>query len=120
MNKYLVGMVYHEPDNYSLWMNGVIEDYESSTGIFIYADNESDAIMWGERIAEKLFVKCNPDEVSSWKSFSYDCWIENMENSSWSHAFDFFQRVNFGVMPDFDLMGTEAYKKWVDGKKYKN
>lgn len=110
-------MVYHEPDSYALWKKGVIEDYESSTGIFIYADSESDAINWGEKIAEQLFIMRNPDEPNSWKSFSYDCWIEDEDGSGWSHAFDFFQKVKFGEMPDFGLMGTEAYKEWSDKKK---
>jgi hypothetical protein len=55
LKKYLVGIVYHDPESWKCWKSGIIEDYESSTGVFIIAGSEQDAIQWGEKIAEKLF-----------------------------------------------------------------
>ena len=54
MEEYLIGICYHEPEPWRLFQQGVIEDYESSTGIFITAPSEADAISWGEHIAEAL------------------------------------------------------------------
>ena len=113
MNKYLVGLVYHDPYGYAMWNAGHIEDYESTTGIFINAENEADAIAWGEQIAQRLFESTNPAETMPWKSFDYHCWIEkDWQKSSWNHCFDFFQNVNFGEWPDIRNMGTDAYVQW--------
>jgi len=111
MKTYLVGMFYHDQQDNDLWEAGVIEEYESSTGIFITAGSEQEAISWGEQIASKLFKITNPNEGKSWNSFGHNCWIENIENSNWKHCFDFFQNVKFGEMPDFSNMGSSAYKK---------
>jgi len=118
MEKYLVGILYHEPEPYQLWERGITEDFESSTGIFINADSEEKAIAWAENIGEELFKLENPDELKSWKSFSHFCWIEkDWDNSGWNHCFDFFQIVDDGVSPDFEKMGTKAYVKWNEKNK---
>ncbi len=50
MAEFLIGFSYHEPEPYALWNRGVIEDYESSTGVFIEASTPSEALEWAERI----------------------------------------------------------------------
>ena len=118
MDKYLVGISYHEPETYKLWKKGLIEDYESSTGIFINANSRNEAIAWGKKIGERLFQKENPKEIKNWNSFGHFCWIEEDWNKSgWKHCFDFLQTVNIGIYPDFDKMGSKAYANWVDKKK---
>jgi len=118
MKKYLVGISYHEPEPYALWGKGVIEDFESSTGIFINAASEEEAIAWAEKIAAKLFAKENPKETMSWESFGHDCWIEDdWEKSGWSHCLDFFQTVDVEQYPLFELMGTRAYSIWSESNK---
>jgi len=113
MKKYLVGIMYHDPKSWELWNAGIVEDYESITGIFILADTEDSAILWASYIADKLFIKTNPNENKSWKSFGYTCWIEHdLQKSYWTHCFDFFQCVKVNEMPNLDLMGTDAYIKW--------
>ena len=114
--EYLVGIMYHEPESYELWNKGIIEDYESSTAIFISADSETDAIAWGKIIADKLFKNSNPIELKSWADFEYHCWIEDVKNSSWKHCFSFFQRVNAGELPDLNKMGSDAYAQWQKAK----
>jgi hypothetical protein len=113
MNEYLVGIVYHEPKSYELWRKGVIEDYESSTGIFIYAESDEMALSWGEVIASALFKLVNPTEIKTWKEFGYDCWIEDEEHSNWKQSFGFFQRVKYEELPIMELMGTDAYTNWL-------
>jgi hypothetical protein len=104
-----------------MWENGVIEDYESSTGIFIQSDSEEDALSWAENIGDRLFKKENPNETKDWKSFGHFCWIENdWNNSGWSHCLDFFQNIEVGQFPDFENMGTTAYKQWIDSGENKS
>jgi hypothetical protein len=106
-------MIYHDPVSYELWNSGIIEDYESSTGVFITAKNEIEAIAWGEQIAQKLFERLNPWEINAWKSFGYTCWlIEDEKTSYWKHCLDFFQSVDAHEIPDFEKMGADAYVKW--------
>lgn len=110
MEKFLVAIPYHVYD-YEISE----EEQQASTGVFIYAENESKALNWAENIAERLFLSENPGETENWKSFGYHCWIENdIKNSGWSHCLDFFQSVEYGNYPDFDKMGTNAYVEWAD------
>jgi hypothetical protein len=37
MNKFLIGFTYHEPESWELFQKGIIEDCESSTGVYITA-----------------------------------------------------------------------------------
>ena len=112
MSKYLVGICYHEPEAWQLFQKGIIEDYESSTAVFIEADSESEAIQWGEKIAEIFHGRMNEDSTLDWSAL-YNCWIEDIETSSWVHCFSFFQTVRVGELPDLDSMGTIAYEKWL-------
>lgn len=112
MPEYLVGICYHEPESFALWQRGVIEDYESSTGLWVTADSSDEAVAWGERVGEALHRQVNGDPNADW-SADYSCWVEESPmTSGWGHCLDFFQRVRFGEMPTLDRMGTEAYVRW--------
>lgn len=113
MEIFLVGVQYHEPESYALWKRGVIEDYESSTGLFIEAESSDEAIAWANKVAEALLRKVNSDESLQWKDYGYGCWIEeDPETSGWKHCLPFFQRVKVGEWPNFAKMGTPAYVEW--------
>jgi hypothetical protein len=58
---YLVGIVFHEPDAFAAWNRGTIEDYESSTGVFVDAASREEAIAWGEVTGEALLRFVNRD-----------------------------------------------------------
>ena len=49
MQTFLIGLMYHEPESWRLWNAGVISDYESSTGVFVDAQTEQDALAWGSK-----------------------------------------------------------------------
>ena len=113
MPEYLVGFSYHEPEPYALWQRGVIEDYESSTGLWVTADTPAEAVAWTERVAEALHRRVNGDPAADWAEVGHFCWVEESPTTSgWAHCFDFFQRVRVGEMPQLDGMGTEAYVRW--------
>jgi hypothetical protein len=115
MAEFLIGFSYHEPEPYALWNRGVIEDYESSTGVFIEASSPDEALEWAERIAEALLRKCNSDESLKWADWQYQCWIEEKpEESDWKHCLAFFQRVRSGEWPDLEKMDTPAYAAWME------
>ncbi len=113
MPEYLVGILYHEPESYSLWQRGVIEDYESSTGLWVTAGTPAEAVAWAERVAEALHRRVNGDPALDWAGTGYFCWVEESpETSGWAHCLDFFPRVRAGEMPPLDRMDTEAYVRW--------
>lgn len=115
MAEFLVGFSYHEPESYALWNRGVIEDYESSTGVFIEASSPDEALEWAERIAEALLRKCDLDESLKWADWQYQCWIEEEpEESDWKHCLAFFQRVRSGEWPVLEKMDTPAYAAWME------
>ncbi len=108
MEKFLVAIPYHVYD-YEV----SDEELMCSTGIFIQSKDDSKAIEWAEKIAEKLFLFENPQETRAWRNYEYKCWIEDdMFNSGWSHCLNFFQTVSYGDYPDIENMGTNAYRKW--------
>jgi hypothetical protein len=114
MPEYLIGIMYHEPDSFEQWNRGIIEDYESSTGLYIEADSEQAAIEWGEHVGEALLRLANANQTLDWKSFGHRCWLESSPNTScWAHCLDFFQHVRFGQMPDLKRMTTASYTKWL-------
>lgn len=115
MNKFLVGFTYHEPERWALFQKGIIEDCESSTGIYVAASTAGEAIAWAERIAEELLRASNSDPKLDWKSLGYECWaVDDPSDSDWSHCLAFFQSVEVGVFPDFVNMGASAYGKWAE------
>ncbi|SJN22491.1 hypothetical protein FM109_04225 [Vibrio casei] len=105
--------MYHEPESWDLWNKGVIEDYESSTGIFITASSIADAIKWAEIIGEKLLRFVNSDNSLSYSKLNYECWHEpDIKESGWDHCLSHFQHVKVGEMPNLKNMTTESYEKW--------
>ncbi|MBO0699183.1 MAG: hypothetical protein J2P46_12375 [Zavarzinella sp.] len=113
MPEYLVGFSYHEPEPYALWQRGVIEDFESGTGLWVTADTPAGAVAWGERVAEALHRRVNNDPTADWAGAGHSCWVEESPAASgWAHCLDFFQRVRAGQMPPLDRMGTDAYVRW--------
>jgi hypothetical protein len=117
MPEYLVGIGYHEPEAFALWNRGAIEDYESSTGVFVEADTPADALAWAGRVGEALLRHINGDPALDWKAFGYDCWLEESPAASgWGHCLDFFPHVRVGQMPDLDRMTTAAYRRWLEGR----
>jgi hypothetical protein len=115
MNKFLIGFTYHEPERWTLFQKGIIEDCESSTGIYVAASTADEAIAWAERIAEELLRASNSDPKLDWKSLGYECWVvDDPSDSDWSHCLAFFQSVEIGVFPDFVSMGASAYGKWAE------
>jgi hypothetical protein len=113
--EYLIGIVYHEPEAYDQWKRGHIEDYESSTGLFVEADSAEAAVEWGERIAQALLRHANGDAALDWKSLGYSCWVEeSLQSSGWRHCLGFFQHVRVGQWPALEEMTTEAYTRWLE------
>jgi len=111
--EYLGMFQYHEPESRRLFERGVIEDYESTTGVFITANSAEEALIWCNAIAQEVLWHCNDDRSLDWKQSGYSCWIESdLETSSWSHCLGFFQHVLVGEMPNVDAMGTDAYVSW--------
>jgi hypothetical protein len=105
LTTYLVGIMYHEPELFALWNRGIIEDYESSTGIFIDAASKEEAIAWGGVIGQAMFRMLNADESLDWKGFGYFAWVEeSVGQARWSHCLASFQHINVGEMPDLNKM----------------
>lgn len=119
MTEYLIGFSYHEPEPYALWQRGAIEDFESSTGLWVTANTVAEAISWGERVAEMLHRRVNNDPVADWTKAGHCCWVEESPTTScWAHCLDFFQRVRVGEIPPLDCMGTNAYVRWQKAKAF--
>jgi hypothetical protein len=115
---FLVGFDYHEPEPYALWQSGLLEDFESSTGIFVNASSSDRAVDWASYVAQQLLRHENQDSELDWCALGYTAWIEdNPESSGWSHCLDFFQHVIDQEMPDLKQMGTKAYQNWLNETK---
>jgi len=113
MTEYLIGIMFHEPEAWKLWSKGIIEDYESSTGLYVEADSLQEAMSWAETVGEKLLKYVNEDDSLNYKELGYYCWHEpNIEESGWSHCLGHFQHVKAGEMPVLENMSTKAYEKW--------
>jgi hypothetical protein len=113
MQEYLVGIMFHEPGSLALRNRGIIEDYESTTGLFIEADSAENALRWGESVGEALLQDVNQDSALDWRAFGYYSWIEPSPSTShWRHCLDFIQHVRVGQMPDFKRMTADAYRQW--------
>lgn len=111
MPTYLIGIMLHEPESFALWNRGIIEDYESNTGLFIEAGSEAEAIEWGEQVGTALLRHLNQDDSLDWKR-KYCCYLENPKTTAWKHCLDFFQHVRVGEMPDLNRMTAKAYAQW--------
>jgi hypothetical protein len=118
MPEYLVGFSYHEPESFAQWQRGLIEDYESSTGLWVTADTPAEAVAWGERVGAALHQRVNSDPAADWAGAGHFCWVEDSPAASgWTHCLDFFQRVHVGEMPLLDRMGTQAYSRWQEQRR---
>jgi hypothetical protein len=114
MRTYLIGILYHEPKFWRLRQAGLVEDYESSVGIFIDAETEIEALAWAEEVALRLMRHVNQDPAIGWKEFGYYCWVEpKPDECPWSHCLAFFQRVRVGDHPDYSRMDTQAFERWL-------
>jgi hypothetical protein len=117
--EYLVGILYHEPEPYGQWKRGLIEDYESSTGLFIEAESEETAIAWAEEVGRALLRRVNNDDSLDWKALGYHCWVEHPPDyGGWRHCLDFFQHVRSGEWPDLVRMATPSYLRWLRGRTH--
>ncbi len=113
--EYLVGVMYHEPEPYDLWKRGLIEDYESSTGLFVEAESAEAAVAWGEQVGQALLRHANGDATLDWKSLGYFCWVEaSPQDSGWMHGLGHFQHVRAGQWPEVERMTTAAYTRWLE------
>ena len=93
--EYLVGIGYHEPEAFALWNRGMIEDYESSTGLFVEAATPEEALAWAGGLGEDLLRHVNGDPALDWKAYGYDCWLEDAPAASgWGHCLDFFPQMS--------------------------
>ena len=111
---YLVGFCFHEPGAYEMAQRGLMEDYESSTGVFVNAPSAEEALAWGETVAEALFRHIHGDASLDWKAAGDFAWIEESpQTGAWKHCLGFFPRVAIGQMPDFDRMSGDAYEEWM-------
>jgi hypothetical protein len=110
---YLVGFTFHEPEGWILFQRGIVEDCESSTGLFVEAEVPDAALKWAAHVASELLKHVNRDPSLDWEALGDWCWIEeDPERSPWSHCLAFFQCVKVGEMPDLSEMGAEAYTRW--------
>lgn len=105
MKEYLIGMIYHYPEDYELWQKGVMEDYEASTAIYVAAENEAEALGWGYKVATALLNFANNAEGLTLEQFQHHCWyIEDPSKDAWSKMLNTFQHVRCGEMPDLSTM----------------
>src|SRR5580704_16666097 len=115
MPEYLIGIMFHEPEPFAQWNRGLIEDYESSTGLFVEADSVEAAVAWGEQVGLMLMRYVNRDDTLDWKGFGYFCWLADArQESCWKHCVEFFQHVRVGQCPEIDRMTTAAYTDWLN------
>lgn len=113
MPEYLIGFSYHDPQAYEIWQRGEVEDFESSTGVWIAASSAEEALLWGEQIARALQRHTNGGQLDNWHEAGHGCWVEESPTtSSWAHCLDFFTHVQAGEMPPMEQLGTEAYIRW--------
>jgi hypothetical protein len=88
MERYLLGISFHYPEDYVKYEKGISEDFEGSTGIFVKASNEKEALDWAKEIGSTLFKRLNPGESKTWESFGHYAWIEkDLESSGWRHCY---------------------------------
>lgn len=113
MGRFLVGILFHEPEPYRNWKAGLIEDFESSTGLFVDASDADEAVVWGERVGAELLRYVNEDPSLDWKALGYRFWIvPDPASSDWRHCLGFFQHVAAGEMPSLAAMTTASYERW--------
>ncbi len=110
MNEYLVGIIYHYPEDYEIQQKGFNEDYESFTCLFVEASSSDEAIDWAYVVGTKLLNYVNKKTNLKMSDFQHDCRL--VSESSNRNFLDFYQRVKVNEMPDVSLMTTEARMQW--------
>ncbi len=114
MCEYLIGFTYHYPADFQLWQRGVIEDFESSTAVFVTATSLSDALQWASVVATRLLNHVHQTNDLNMHQFGHHCWHEvGPATGTWPHSMSFFQHVEFGEMPVLDRMTKEVYSNWM-------
>lgn len=114
MSPFLVGISWCDPEEVAAFVRvGLDDDPRCSTGIFIIAKNEAEALSWGETIGNKFMDFLFKDKNYQQKELELFCWIEkDPEQSRWKHCLNFFQTVSVGQFPEFKGMTAEAYSDW--------
>jgi len=117
MPEFLIGIMFHEPEPFAQWKSGLIEDYESSVGLFVEADSLGDALSWGKRVGQALLRYVNGDENLDWDALGYYCWLEEDPlKSSWAHNLEFFQHIRIGGLPKFEQMTAASFARWLKSR----
>jgi len=105
MNEYLIGMIYHYPEDYEIWLKGHMEDYEAATAVYIEASDENKALEWGYKIATALLNFVNKAENLTLEQFQHHCWyIPDPSKDDWSKMLDSFLHVKYNEMPNLTDM----------------
>ena len=100
-DQYLIGIMYHEHKPYDLWTRGIIEDYESTSGVYIQAASIEEALNWAEDIGQRVLDELNPGSDLDWKGMGYQAWhVKEPSKSNWAHCLGSFPKVKIGEYPD--------------------
>ena len=120
-NEYLIGMIYHYPDDYDIWKKGYVEDYEAATAVFIKAKNSDNALEWGYKIATALLNHINGTSDLTLEQFQHHCWyIAEPSKDDWRNMLDSFQHVDYGQMPDFEEIDVRNKSSYPHNKSLKS
>lgn len=115
MAEFLIGILFHEPEPYRLWQAGIVEDLESSAGLFVEAKDADSALAWGEQVGQALLVHANSDPTVHWKEAGYYCWlVEDPASSVWHDRLEAFPHVSAGQMPALVQMTSTARARPTD------
>ncbi len=114
MNAFLVGISWSDPEEVAAYQRMRLDDDpRCSTGLFVTAENPSEALEWANCVAKEFMDYLFADKQYSIESLDVWCWAErDPEQGSWKHCLDFFQRVSYGSYPDFQKMTAQAYSDW--------
>jgi hypothetical protein len=112
MPRFLYGFGYEQKDEMAHNLR-TGSDFESSTGVFIDAPSEAEALAWGREISEAFLRHAHGDPSVSWRALGYTHWIEpDPASCSWKHCLSCFPTVRVGEFPDFSRMTPQAYADW--------
>jgi hypothetical protein len=100
-NRYLYVFGYEDPfDRRSNSEHGT--DFESSSLVWIIADNEEQALNWGYEISE-WFVKLLHEDINiSWKKDGFAAWIEYRTEELLQAKLAEILEVQCGAYPNFN------------------
>jgi hypothetical protein len=103
MREYLFIFGFESPDERAAnEANGT--DFESSAAVRILAEDEQQALAWGQEIADQfvrgLFL---PQEVS-WKNERFSGWIEGTPDEGLQHVWEDIPLVKVGEHPPSDIL----------------